>query len=112
MNEVPWFADLANFLVSGIIPDEFYSNQRKKLKQDCQDYYWDKPYLFLIFTDGVIRRWVSDEEQNVILEAFHSLPYGGHHGGAKIAGKVLSCGFYWPTIYKDSSDMVKRCDER
>ncbi|XP_070031590.1 uncharacterized protein [Nicotiana tomentosiformis] len=39
MKEVPWFADLANFLVSGFILDEFSSNQRKKLKWDCQDYY-------------------------------------------------------------------------
>nr|XP_009759012.1 PREDICTED: uncharacterized protein LOC104211622 [Nicotiana sylvestris] len=46
MKEVSWFADLANFLVCGIIPDEFFSIQRKKLKRDCQDYYWDEPYLF------------------------------------------------------------------
>ncbi|XP_070036370.1 uncharacterized protein [Nicotiana tomentosiformis] len=72
MKEVPWFADLADFLVCGIIPDEFSSNQRKRLKRDCQDYYWDKPYLFRIFTDGVVRRCVPDEEKNVILEACHS----------------------------------------
>ena len=35
MKEVPWFTDLANFLVCGIIPDEFSSNQRNKLKRDC-----------------------------------------------------------------------------
>lgn len=111
MKEVPWFADLANFLVCGITPDEFSSNQRKKIKRDCQDYYWDEPYVFRICTDGVIRRCVSEEEQNVILEACHSSPYGGHHGGARTATKELSCGFYWPTLYKDASNMVKRCDE-
>ncbi|XP_070044844.1 uncharacterized protein [Nicotiana tomentosiformis] len=73
MKEVPWFADLANFVVGGIIPDEFSSNQRKKLKRDCQDYYWDKPYLFRICADGVIRRCVLDEEQSDILEACHLL---------------------------------------
>ncbi|XP_070057691.1 uncharacterized protein [Nicotiana tomentosiformis] len=111
MKEVPWFSDLANFLVCGIIPDEFSSNQRKKLKWDCQDYYWDEPSLFRICMDGVIRRCVPDVEQNVILEACHSSPYGGHHDGARTTAKVLSCGFYWPTLYKDASDMVKRCDE-
>ncbi|XP_070050156.1 uncharacterized protein [Nicotiana tomentosiformis] len=34
-----------------------------------------------------------------------------HHGGARTAAKVLSCGFYWPTLYKDASDVVKKCDE-
>ncbi|XP_070046973.1 uncharacterized protein [Nicotiana tomentosiformis] len=46
-----------------------------------------------------------------ILEACHSSTYGSHHGGARTAEKVLSCGFHWPTLYKDASDLVKRCDE-
>ncbi|XP_070043800.1 uncharacterized protein [Nicotiana tomentosiformis] len=41
MKEVPWFTYLVNFLMCGIIPDEFSSNQRKKLKRDCQEYCWD-----------------------------------------------------------------------
>ncbi|XP_070043237.1 uncharacterized protein [Nicotiana tomentosiformis] len=28
-----------------------------------------------------------------------------------MAATVLSCGFYWPTLYKDASELVKRCDE-
>ncbi|XP_070043275.1 uncharacterized protein [Nicotiana tomentosiformis] len=71
------------------------------------------PYLMgaKICTDGVIRRCVLEEEQVEILGAFHSLSYGGHHGGARTAAKVLSCGFYWPTLYKDASDLIKRCDK-
>ena len=67
MKEVTCFADLANFLVRGIIPNEFSSNQRRKLKLDCQDYYWDEPYLFRICTDGVIIRCVPEEKQGAIL---------------------------------------------
>ncbi|XP_070032836.1 uncharacterized protein [Nicotiana tomentosiformis] len=109
--EVPWFVDLVKFLVSGITPDEFSINQRKKLKRDCQNYYWDEPYLFRICTDGVIRRCVPEEEQVEILWTCHSSPYGGHYGGARTVDKVLSCCFYWPTLYKDASDLVKCCDE-
>ncbi|XP_070029591.1 uncharacterized protein [Nicotiana sylvestris] len=98
MNVVRWFADLENLLVSGIIPDEFFSNQRKKLKQDCQNYYWDEPYIFGICMDGVIRRCLPQKEKCEILGVCHSSPYDGHHGGARTAAKVLSCGFYWPTL--------------
>ncbi|XP_075097937.1 uncharacterized protein LOC142175254 [Nicotiana tabacum] len=35
MKEVQWFTDLENFLMTGIIPDEFSSNQRKKIKMEC-----------------------------------------------------------------------------
>ncbi|XP_070042916.1 uncharacterized protein [Nicotiana tomentosiformis] len=97
--------------MSGIILDEFSSNQRKKLKRDCHDYYWDKPYLFRIYTDGVIRRCVPEYEQGDILGAYHSSPYGGHHGGATTAAKVLTSGFYCPTRYKDAGDLFKNFDE-
>ncbi|XP_070036339.1 uncharacterized protein [Nicotiana tomentosiformis] len=108
---MPWFIDVANFLVTDIVPSELFSNQRRKLKHDSLDYYWDEPYLFKICNDGVIRRCVLEEEQLSILEACHSSPYGGHHGGARTATKVLSCGFYWPTLYKDASELVRRYDE-
>ncbi|XP_070003166.1 uncharacterized protein [Nicotiana sylvestris] len=58
------------------------------------------------------------KEQISILDACHSSPYGGHsspygghHGGVRTASKVLSYGFYWPTLYKDAGELVKRCDE-
>ncbi|XP_070052809.1 uncharacterized protein [Nicotiana tomentosiformis] len=111
MTGMPWFADVANYLVSGIVTSEFSSNQRKKLKRDCLDYYWDEPYLFKICTDGVIRICVPEQEQLGILEACHSSPYGGHHGGARTATKVLSYGFYWPTLYKDARELIKHCDD-
>ncbi|XP_070036492.1 uncharacterized protein [Nicotiana tomentosiformis] len=81
------------------------------MKSDCQDYNWNEPYIFRICTDGVIQSCVPEEEQGDILRACHSSPYGGHHGGGRTADKVLSCGFYWPTLYKDANDLVKRCDE-
>ncbi|XP_070028630.1 uncharacterized protein [Nicotiana sylvestris] len=110
MCDMSWFADVANYLVTGIVPYEISSNQRKKLKRDSLDFYWDAPYLFKICTDGVVRRCDPKEEQLSILEACHSSPYGGHHGGARTASKVLGCGFYWPTLYKDASNLVKRTD--
>ncbi|XP_070022241.1 uncharacterized protein [Nicotiana sylvestris] len=63
IHDMSWFADVANYLVTGIIPYELSSNQRKKLKWDSLDYYWDEPYLFKNFTNGVIRRCVPEEEQ-------------------------------------------------
>nr|XP_009765511.1 PREDICTED: uncharacterized protein LOC104217054 [Nicotiana sylvestris] len=39
VNNMHWFADVANFLVTRIVPCEIPSNQRKKLKQDILDYY-------------------------------------------------------------------------
>nr|GFA80224.1 reverse transcriptase domain-containing protein [Tanacetum cinerariifolium] len=45
-----------------------------------------------------------------ILNACHSGPIGGHYGASYTAKKVFDLGFYWPSIYKDAFELVKRCD--
>nr|GFB37730.1 reverse transcriptase domain-containing protein [Tanacetum cinerariifolium] len=45
-----------------------------------------------------------------ILNACHSGPTGGHYGANYTANKVFDSGFYWPSIYKDAFELVKRCD--
>ncbi|XP_070015255.1 uncharacterized protein [Nicotiana sylvestris] len=82
-----WFANIANFLVTGVVPYEISSNQRKNLKRDSLEYYWDESYLFKIYNDGVIRRCVPNDEQLSILDACQLSPYGGHHGGARTSSK-------------------------
>nr|GEV37690.1 reverse transcriptase domain-containing protein [Tanacetum cinerariifolium] len=45
-----------------------------------------------------------------ILKACHNGPTGGYHGPNYTSKKVFDFGFYWPTIYRDSHDLVKSCD--
>nr|GFA39962.1 reverse transcriptase domain-containing protein [Tanacetum cinerariifolium] len=45
-----------------------------------------------------------------ILNACHSGPTGGHYGANYTAKKVFDSAFYWPLIYKDAIELVKRCD--
>nr|GEZ96462.1 reverse transcriptase domain-containing protein [Tanacetum cinerariifolium] len=45
-----------------------------------------------------------------ILNACYSGPTGGHYGASYTAKKVFDSGFYWPSIYKDAFELVKRCD--
>ncbi|XP_070019024.1 uncharacterized protein [Nicotiana sylvestris] len=97
------FADVANFLVTGIVSCELSSNQRKKLKRDSLDFYWDEPYLFKICTDGVIRRCVPEEEQLNILEACHSYPYGGYRGGERTTSKLNELDEFRFHAYSSSS---------
>nr|GFA09422.1 reverse transcriptase domain-containing protein [Tanacetum cinerariifolium] len=60
--------------------------------------------------DQIIRCCVAGKEAIDILNACHSGPTGGHYGANYTAKKVFSSGFYWPSIYKDSFELVKCCD--
>ncbi|RDX78214.1 putative mitochondrial protein, partial [Mucuna pruriens] len=43
------------------------------------------------------------------LQFCHATPGGGHYGSTRTARKVLDCGFYWPTIFRDAHQFVSTC---
>jgi len=45
VNDVPWFADIVNYLVSTVVPKNFSKSQANKLKSDAKYYLWDDPYF-------------------------------------------------------------------
>ncbi|CAN6579359.1 unnamed protein product [Malus baccata var. baccata] len=107
----PWYADIVNFLVSKRIPSEFTRHQRDKLRHDARFYVWDDPYLLKFCPDQIIRRCVHDSECHSILSFCHTYACGGHFGTQRTALKVLQCGFYWPSIFKDAKTFCLTCDK-
>nr|GEZ70745.1 reverse transcriptase domain-containing protein [Tanacetum cinerariifolium] len=106
----PWFADLANYHAENFIIKGMTLQQKKKFFKDARHYFWDNPYLFRTCADQIIRRYVAGKEAIDILNACHSGPIEGHYGANYTAKKVFDSGFYWPSIYKDAFELVKRCD--
>nr|GEV57026.1 reverse transcriptase domain-containing protein [Tanacetum cinerariifolium] len=105
-----WFADFANYHAGNFVVKGMSSQQKSKFLKDVNHYFWDDPFLFKICADQVIRRCVSGQEAIEVLKACHYGPTGGHHGLNYTAKKVFDSGFYWPTIYRDTQDLVKNCD--
>ena len=108
--QLPWYADIVNYLACGVVPSEFTSQQKRKLRTDSRYYIWDDPFLFKRGADMIIRKCVPETEQGKILDECHASPYGGHFSGERTAHKILQSGFYWPTIFRDCAEWVKMCD--
>nr|GFA30569.1 reverse transcriptase domain-containing protein [Tanacetum cinerariifolium] len=106
----PWFADFANYPARNFIIKGMTIQQKQKFFKDTRHYFWDDPYLFNTFLDQIIRHCMAGKEAIDILNACHSGPTRGHYGANYTAKKVFDSCFYWPTIYKDAFELVKRCD--
>ena len=106
---LPWFADIVNYLASHQTPSDWPKAKKDKLRSDSKYYIWEDPYLFCIGADQIIRRCVPEEEISNILSFCHDQACGGHFSGHKTASKVLQCGFYWPTLFKDAYSHCKAC---
>ena len=52
---------------------------------------------------------LTHDEANVVLNDCHGGACGGHLSGISIAQKILRAGYFWPSIFKDCIEVVKRC---
>ena len=107
---LPWYANIVNSLVTIMLPPGLSKAQRDKIKSDAKYFMWDDPYLWKHCADQVIRRCVPKNEIISILTFCHSYACGGHFGAKRTARKVLECGFYWPSLFRDSYSFCKSCE--
>jgi len=66
--------------------------------------------LFKTGPDFVIKRCVREDEMLDILKACHDEPCSRHFADKRTVYKILSLGYYWPSLFKDAKQYVKRCD--
>ncbi|XP_073221275.1 uncharacterized protein [Cicer arietinum] len=101
---------LLNFKVGGTIPSDFTYQQRKKFIHDAKFYVWDEPFLYKRGVDGLLGRCVPEEGQEKVMWHCHDSEYGGHFSGDRTAARVLQSGLFWPSLFKDAFNHVKKCD--
>ncbi|RDX86932.1 Retrovirus-related Pol polyprotein, partial [Mucuna pruriens] len=105
-----WFADICNYVATSQFPPEASRHYKEKIQSDAKHYIWDDPYLWRPCNNKVIRRCIPDAEIKFVLQFCNSALGGGHHGSTQIARKVLGCGLYWPTIFRDAHQFVSTCE--
>jgi len=109
-----WFANIVNYIVFGRIPEEWTKNDQDRFFHLVKFFAWDDPYLLKYYSDQNFRRCVPDHEIRSVLSFYHDQACRGHFTGKKTATKVLQCGFYWATLFRDSFEYCKhysRCQQ-
>lgn len=66
--------------------------------------------LFQRGTNGLLQRCMSEVDVPYTLAVCHDSVCGGHFFGQFIGKKIIIAGYFWPTLFKDAHDYVKRCD--
>ena len=111
VTELPWYAHIVNYLVMSAIPEHWTAQDRRKFFVKVRNFYWDDPYLFKYCPDQILRRCIPNNEIHNVIKFCHSEACGGHFSMRKTVAKILHCGFYWPSMFKDTYNFCKRCIE-
>jgi hypothetical protein len=102
----PWYVNIVNFMVAGMC-----HQGRTKGSLSTR----------VISTNGIhhtslesaltvlLKRCVSTEEGIKIIKRCHSSPYGRHYGAFYTHPKIWQSGFFWPTMYEDMKNFIRRC---
>ena len=86
------------------------SQDKKKFLTEVKKFYWDDSYLFKYSPDQIFRRCIPNDEISSVINFCHSEACSGHFSSKKTVVKILLCGFYWPTIFKDTYAFCKTCE--
>ncbi|KAL5827957.1 hypothetical protein ACOSQ3_019799 [Xanthoceras sorbifolium] len=100
VSQLPWYTHIVNYLVS----------DKRKFLVEVRNFYWDDPYLYKYCPDQIMRRCIPETEITSVLTFCHSEACGGHFSIKKTAAKILQCGLYWPTLFKDTNVFCRSCD--
>eukprot|EP00253_Pinus_taeda_P023418 PITA_23418 len=106
----PWFADIANYLVSAQFLPHFSSKEKSNIVRKSAPFTWIGGNLFKLGPDQIFRRCVREGEVFDILLTCHDGPYGGHFAANKTAFKILQAGYYWPTLHQYVRRYISQCD--
>eukprot|EP00253_Pinus_taeda_P025044 PITA_25044 len=64
---------------------------------------------FRINYDFVLLRCLEESETKKVLQELHDGPAGGNYAGDATAHKISCVGYYWPTLFKDLHNYVRKC---
>ncbi|MCO5603370.1 hypothetical protein L7F22_057520 [Adiantum nelumboides] len=83
----------------------------KAITKEAEDYVLIEDNLYRSGKDDQLRMCATEEEYVPILQQAHSGQAGGHFFAEKMARSILYAGIWWPTLFMDAEEFIKRCDD-
>ena len=102
-----WMDPIWNYIIDGSLPDD--PKEAAKIRARSVRFTNHKGSLYKRGFFTPFLKCISGEDTKYVLREVHEGICGNHIGARALAGKVLRQGYYWPTILKDATDIVKKC---
>ena len=96
-----------DYLLNGTLPSD--SKEASKLRAGSTRFVLLRGTLYKRGFSAPLLRCVGKENADYVLREVHEGICGNHIGAQTLAGKTLMQGYYWPTMLKDATELVRRC---
>ena len=95
------------WLLNGTLPSD--PNEASKLRFRSAKFVLLRGTLYKRGFSAPLLKCVGKEYADYVLREVHEGICGNHIGARTLAGKTLMQGYYWPTMLKDATELVRRC---
>jgi hypothetical protein len=102
-----WRIPFLEYFLEGILPQTHKEVYR--LKRLASRYFVEEGTLFRKGYHGEPLRCLSLSESQMVMKEAHVGECGEHQGKKRFYKRLLTFGYYWPTMKKDTTDFVKTC---
>ena len=102
-----WMDTIWDYINDGTLPDD--PKEAAKIRARASRFTNHKGRLYKRGFFTPFLKCIAGEDTEYVLREVHEGICGNHIGARTLAGKVLRQGYYWPTILKDATDLVKKC---
>ena len=96
-----------DYIIDGRLPDD--PKEAAKIRTRSARFTNHKGSLYKRGFFTPILKCIAEKNTEYVLREVHESICGNHIGARALAGKVLRQGYYWPTILRDATYLVKRC---
>ena len=102
-----WMDPIWDYIIDGRLPDDPKEAAKIRMRSARLTNHKGSLYKRGFFTP--ILKCIAGKDTEYVLREVHEGICENHIGARALAGKVLRQGYYWPTILRDVTDLVRRC---
>ena len=98
---------ICNYLLNGTLPSD--PNEASKLRARSAKFVLLQGTLYKRGFFAPLLKCIGKEDADYMLREVHEGIYDNHIEARTLAGKTLRQGYYWPTMLKYATELVRIC---
>ena len=106
-SEPSWMEPIWDYLIDGRLTDD--PKEASKIRTRSVRFTNHKGSLYKRGFFTPILKCIVGKDADYVLREVHEGVCGNHIGARALAGKVLRQGYYWPTMLRDATDLIRKC---
>ncbi|GJV53942.1 reverse transcriptase domain-containing protein [Tanacetum coccineum] len=104
-----WMTPIVEYLRDGTLPDD--KKEASKLRIKARQYELVEGVLYRRSFLTLWLRYVGTFQAAYVIREIHERSCSMHAGPRSVVAKAMRLGYYWPTMHRDTREMIRACND-